>query len=124
MTFTRFRVLGLVAALLWAQWLGLSHAIWHSPLLRGTDAHAGWAAQPPAKTRSIASDTAAGLLLHENDAQCRLFDQLAHSDALNPVDPHWAVSPPPQSSLAFAPSLVPKRLALAYSARAPPVLLS
>ena len=123
MTLVRFRVLGLVAALLWAQWLGLSHAIWHSPLLRGGDAHSAWAAKPTAKTSSIASDSA-GPLSHASDAQCRLFDQLAHSDALIPDASNWAVSPPLQPCLAIAPISEPIGLALAYSARAPPAFLS
>lgn len=116
------RVLGLVAALLWSQWLGVSHAIWHSPGLGGLATH-GAGANPPA-AHPVASDAADDLLAHGSDAQCRLFDQLAHSDALTPHTPHWAVSSPAQACLAAVPAVAPVRIALAYSARAPPAFLS
>lgn len=122
MTLARVRVLGLLAALLWVQWLGMSHAIWHSPWLGGVAAHGTWAEQPAA--HPVASDAADELLAHGSDGQCRLFDQLAHSDALTPHTPHWAVAPPAQACLAAVPAVAPVRFALAYSARAPPAFLS
>jgi hypothetical protein len=46
MVSVRVRLACLVFALLWAQWLGLSHAIWHSPLLRGAETHQKADAKP------------------------------------------------------------------------------
>lgn len=126
----RVRLACLAFALLWAQWLGLSHAIWHSPLWRGAEAHQATAAKlslqsaTHAKAQAQASPSSGGLLAHDSDAQCRLFDQLAHSDALSTPERNWAGSAPFNASVVHAPAPVLARRALAYSARAPPFFLS
>ena len=120
----RVRMACLAFALLWAQWMGLSHAIWHSPLVRGAEAHQTSVAKPVLQRPAQASPSGGGLLAHDSDAQCRLFDQLAHSDALNPTALNWVGPTPVSACAALAPALVPVRFALAYSARAPPLLLS
>jgi hypothetical protein len=89
MVSVRVRLSGLVFALLWAQWLGLSHAIWHSPLLRGAETHQKADAKPAHESHAHASPAHAGLTAHDSDAECRLFDQLAHSDALSPPVLHF-----------------------------------
>jgi len=128
MVSVRVRVAFLAFALLWAQWLGLSHAIWHNPLLRGAETHQKADAKPAHPSQSQghahASPTGGGLFAHDSDAQCRLFDQLAHSDALNPPALNWAGPIPVSACVALAPVLVPGRFALAYRARAPPPFLS
>jgi len=130
MVAVRVRLACLAFALLWAQWLGLSHAIWHSPLWRGAEAHQASAAkqslQSPtqAQAQAQASPSGGGLLAHDSDAQCRLFDQLAHSDALSTPDQNWAGPAPFNASVVHAPAPVLARRALAYSARAPPLFLS
>ena len=120
----RVRMACLAFALLWAQWMGLSHAIWHSPLVRGAEAHQTSVAKPVLQRPAQASPSGGGLLAHDSDAQCRLFDQLAHSDALSPTPQRWACLPPVNATVAHAPAPAQVRFALAYSARAPPLLLS
>ena len=120
----RVRVAFLVFALLWAQWLGLSHAIWHSPLLRGAETHVSLPDKPAAKSTPVLTVSAGSLLSHDSEAQCRLFDQLAHSDALIPPALNWVGLPPSVTCQAHAPAAVQVRFALAYSARAPPPFLS
>jgi hypothetical protein len=124
MVSVRLRIACLAFALLWAQWLGLSHAIWHSPLLRGAETRQKADAKPAHESQAQASPSGAGLFAHDSDAQCCLFDQLAHSDALNPTALNWVGPTPVSACAALAPALVPVRFALAYSARAPPPFLS
>ena len=128
MVAARVRVACLAFALLWAQWLGLSHAIWHSPLLRGAEAHQKstpkFAQQSPAQAQAQASPSGGGLLAHDSDTQCRLFDQLAHSDALSPPDLNWVGPPAANACEAHAPAPERVTFALAYSARAPPTFHS
>jgi len=126
MVMVRLRLACLAFALLWAQWLGLNHAIWHSPLWRGAEAHQATAAKLPQQSaaQAQASPAGGGLLAHDSDAQCRLFDQLAHSDALSPPALHWQGPPGVSACLALAPIAVSVQFALAYSARAPPLFLS
>lgn len=89
----------LVAALLWAQLLGLAHGV----------LHAGLAAQDVVSQRAAAPAAAAppaGLLAHllapaGDEGQCRLYDQLGHGGpllqlpllpaAVLPVLQAWAV---------------------------------
>ena len=128
MVSVRVRLACLAFALLWAQWLGLSHAIWHSPLWRGAEAHQATAAKLPqqsaAQAQAQASPAGGGLLAHDSDAQCRLFDQLAHSDALSTPEQNGVGPAPVKASAVHVPVPVPARRALAYSARAPPLFLS
>ena len=103
-------VLLLVAALLWAQLLGLAHGV----------LHAGLAAQDVSR-RAVAPASAAapaGLLAHllapaGDESQCRLYDQLGHGGplpqlpllpaAVLPVLQAWVVLLPqgPQTCPAF-----------------------
>ena len=124
MVSVRVRVAFLAFALLWAQWLGLSHAIWHNPLLRGAETHQKSAAhsvqQSQAQAQAQASPSGGGLLAHDSDAQCRLFDQSAHSDALSPPALSWAGLPMVMAFSAMAAVVSKAQPALAYRARAPP----
>ena len=124
MVAVRVRLACLVFVLLWAQWLGLSHAIWHSPLLRGAETHQKADANPAHESHAHASPAHAGLTAHDSDAECRLFDQLAHSDALSPPALHWQGPPGVSACLALSPIAVSVQFALAYRARAPPPFLS
>ena len=104
-------VLLLVAALWWAQLLGLAHGV----------LHAGTAGRdhltPPAATQ-VSAAPATGLLAHllapaGDEGQCRLYDQLGHGGpllqlpvlpaAVLPVLQAWAVRLPqrPQPCAAF-----------------------
>lgn len=116
----RLRMACLAFALLWAQWLGLSHAIWHSPLWRGAEAHQKSASHSVQQSQAQASPLGGGLLAHDSDAQCRLFDQSAHSDALNPPELSWVDLPPVMAFRAMAAVVSMAQPALAYRARAPP----
>lgn len=106
----------LVAALLWAQLLGLAHGV----------LHAGVAARdytsPVAMQVSAAAP--AGLLAHllapaGDEGQCRLYDQLGHGGPLLqlPVLPA-AVLPLLQTQVVRLPQ--PSRPCAAFDARGPP----
>lgn len=107
----------LVAALLWAQLLGLAHGVLHAGA-------AGYGFTPVSAT-PVSAAPAAGLLDHllspaGDEGQCRLYDQLGHSGpllqlpllpaAVLPLLPAWAV-------------LLPQRAqpCAAFDARGPPV---
>jgi len=110
-------VLLLVAALLWAQLLGLAHGVLHAGSA-GRDHLA-----PPAATQ-VSAAPAAGLLAHllapaGDEGQCRLYDQLGHGGPLLqlPVLPA-AVLPALQTQLVRLPQ--PSRPCAAFDARGPP----
>lgn len=104
----------LVLALLWAQALGLAHRVLHA----GT-------APATAVEMPRAADT--GPLAHllggkVGDADCRLYDQLAHGDAVPlPLAPMLPAVPP----LALAvvePAFVFLSFCAPFAARAPPAI--
>ena len=124
MVAVRVRIACLAFALLWAQWLGLSHAIWHSPFLRGAETQHKSATKPVQQSQAQVSPSGGGLLAHDSEAQCRLFDQSAHSDALSPPVLSWVGLTPVMANIAMASVLSQALPALAYRARAPPTFLS
>lgn len=106
----------LVAALLWAQLLGLAHGV----------LHAGAAARDhtPPVAMQVSAAAPAGLLAHllapaGDEGQCRLYDQLGHGGPLLqlPVLPA-AVLPVLQTQLVRLPQ--PPRPCAAFDARGPP----
>lgn len=112
----RVPVLLLVAALLWAQLLGLTHSVRHAPGL----AHAQGHLHPAAPAAHTASDLLAHLLAPVTDeVECQLYDQLGHG---GPVAPHTLAIP---SALPLLPAwvvlqaLLPRPCA-AFAARGPP----
>jgi hypothetical protein len=128
MVSVRVRLACLAFALLWAQWLGLSHAIWHSPVGQASSAHAE-ATQGAAKPHAHAGDSHAVLeapewLSHHSDSECRLFDQLAHSDGLITASQNLGGLAPCVLHLVGAVVQVQHQWLLAYRARAPPLFLS
>lgn len=104
----------LVLALLWAQALGLAHRVLHAGGAPVAVVDAGHAAP-------------AGLLGHllggkSGDAECRLYDQLAHGDAV-PLPPVVALPALPPALLAVVePTLVCVLARAAFAARAPPAV--
>jgi len=124
----RIRVACLAFALLWAQWLGLNHAIWHSPVALASSAHSV-AAQGAAKPLAHAGDSHAVLgapewLSHHSDSECRLLDQLAHSDGLITASQNLGGLAPCVLHWVGAVVPVQHQWLLAYQARAPPLFLS
>jgi len=88
----------LVAALLFAQTLGLAHLVLHAPGVAGGDA-----------------------LFGQHDGNdCRLYDQLAHGDALAVALPALPPVLPDSAPLAETRAGVEHACAAVYSARAPP----
>jgi len=108
-------VLLLVAALLWAQLLGLAHGVLHAQ----AGGHAHTAARP-----SVASP-APGLLAHllapqPDEADCRVYDQLGQA---SPVPALPTVAPAVPLPLWFSWALQVRRLpspCAFFAARAPP----
>ena len=108
----------LVAALLWAQALGLAHRSLHGSLpAGGAPALAHPAAAPGAP--QLRADALFG---HERDgAACRLYDQLALGD-LAPLPVVVAAPPPAPCVVVVVPPALPDgAVRTAYRARAPPV---
>lgn len=97
----------LVCAMLLAQMLGLTHRIAHADgpherTLSGPEAHASL------------------FDAHDDPADCRLFDQSAHADAIG-IDPATTPSSAqPQAPLPRPPQLVAMGAQRAYLARGPP----
>ena len=87
MVMVRLRLACLAFALLWAQWLGLNHAIWHSPIGLASSAQTE-ASQSASKPHAHAGDSHAVLeapewLSHHSDTECRLFDQRPATKQVN-----------------------------------------
>lgn len=101
-------LLALLLALLHAQGLGLWHRVAHAPR---------------APLATVAGDTGSQAFGHAagDDAQCRLYDQLATSDAVG-SSPCATLAPlPPATPVPAAGPVAPRAAATRpYQARAPP----
>lgn len=120
---TRALVLLFAAALLWAQMLGLAHAVLHGPLASAGQ-HEAHGLEAGAEEAS-----SAGLLGHllghadQQDApDCQLWDQLGQTASLAGLP---VLQLPPLLPFFLAPAPVPrivKDLFAPYGARAPPLV--
>ena len=113
----------LVCALLWAQALGLAHGIVHGPQLSGSHGMSQQAAAFVAGADRLVVESVWTRLLaaHQGDADCQLFDQLGHAEAL-PGLPLLAL--PVLAPLAPVIVAVRRRCAglpLLFQARGPPL---
>lgn len=110
----------LCLALLLSQWLGQVHAVAHA----GGAGAATAAGAVHAHAPTAAHGAWAGALGGEHqagDTECRLIDQLSHSDAPG-AWPATLALPPPAAEVAARvhPVVVPGSAATPYLARAPP----
>lgn len=117
-------------ALLFAQALGLAHAVVH--------AHAHEAALARAlqvdcdehdHAHAHAHDHAQGHSLFdahhdEGSPYCQLFDQLAHADGLTAPPTDWTFAPPAADFAAAPPAPQHATCGCGYHARGPPLLLA
>ena len=104
----------LVLALLVAQTLGLVHGVAHSPVQQAGHVASGLHDEP---AHGLIDTLFAG---HGTDADCRLYDQLAHGDAPACVP---AISLPvllPATLFAYLQGEAVARHAALFEARAPP----
>lgn len=111
----RVPVLLLVAALLWAQLLGLAHSVRHAPGLAHTAAHAQPAAAvtpPPGLLEHLLAPAA-------DDVACQLYDQLGHS-GLPPAQQVLPAWPLPLLPAWPARVLLRSYACAPFDARAPP----
>lgn len=83
----------LVFALLWAQWLGVVHQEIHPALPQQAQQHSHAAQSTPSALHTVLER----LLGHHDDgihaADCRLYDQLSHADAMPALAAALALPP-------------------------------
>lgn len=116
-------VLVLACALLWAQALGLAHGIVHGPQLGSLDAVSSSATAPavseggPRVEQGFWAQLLAG---HQGESDCRVFEQLNHTDALPavPLLALPALAPLPPLAAVAGGCFV--RQVLPFQARGPP----
>lgn len=114
----------LLLSVLLVQWVGLIHGIVHAPGPSGWHAAVearSAADRPPAAGDASRADANAPFGAHDDQSQCRLFDQLAHADLA------WQVPPmllEPSSGADLAPAPMGGHMAAqaaGYLARGPPL---
>ena len=113
----------LLAALLLAQTLGQLHRFAHGSARVGPDVAVSAASAGFAETRVAAPLLQRLFLGHQQDADCRLYDQLATGDALTSSPVLALLLPLPALLIRFLTGLALMRHAALYEARGPPVSL-